>query len=286
MHAIQRHSGMVDFLPGGIMIDHVCWQGQPTACVAVMLPPAQLKALGIERGPGLEPERALRLGLTDSHVADLVRRLHAQVTDGLPLGALYVEALSLTLASYVYERYGAERMAKPPSGPGLSLSHRERLVALIEERMAEPLHLSELAAEVGYSQDHFLRLFRHSFGISPHRYLIVRRIERAKSMLNDDDCSLVEVAFACGFSSQAHFSSTFKQHAGITPGRYRNGGRAESGSVAGRWSRATGLESARERGEPRQEKATDGAKIPSNDVVLMERCPATAASRVAARAWR
>lgn len=108
-YVVQRHGGMVDFLPAGIVIDRVRWRGQPTSCIAVALPPAQLEALGVKRPRRLEPERGIRIGVTDSHVTDLVRRIHARASGGQPLGALYVKGLSLTLASYVYASFGAQR---------------------------------------------------------------------------------------------------------------------------------------------------------------------------------
>jgi AraC family transcriptional regulator len=219
-------------------------------------------------------------------VVDLVRRLHAQASDGQTLGPLYVEGLSVTLASYVYAHFGAERISNPPQGPGLSTTQRERLVALIEDRIAEPLHLTELAAEVGYSQDHFLRLFSASFGLSPHRYVIGRRVERAKSMLKDHGCSLVTVAFACGFSSQAHFSTVFKLHAGVTPGRYRNDGLAESSPFASKERPANDADLVREDGEARGAEAVGLVALPSTSPVPGGACPATLGAKLSAATGR
>jgi AraC family transcriptional regulator len=273
-YVVQRHSGMVDFLPAELVIDRVRWSGQATSCIAVLLPPAQLEALGFEPRRRLEPERGLRIGVTDAHVVDLVRRLEAQAADGQRLGDLYVEGLSLALASYVHAQFVAERASSaPPPGPGLSTSQRERLVALIEARLAEPLHLSELAAEAGYSQDYFLRLFSATFGLSPHRYVTSRRVERAKAMLQDRDVSLVTVAIACGFSSQAHFSTVFKLHAGVTPGKYRNDGRAESDRNA-----SDEMPDAR----VARARAVGLAARPSGSALAVGTCPATLGAQLSA----
>jgi AraC family transcriptional regulator len=231
-YSVQRHTGMVDFLPAGVVLEEVRWRGQPTDCIAVMLPPAQVEAMGLSR-PQLDPARCLRLGLTDAHVVDLARRLHARAAERDASDAPYVRGLSLTLASYVYSHLATERRSSPPPGPGLTAPQRQRLVARIEARLAEPISVSELALEVGYSQDHFLRLFGSSFGLSPHRYVVSRRIERAKAMLEDPSRSLVDVACACGFSSQAHFSTSFKLHVGVSPGRYRQHDATQTRVVAG-----------------------------------------------------
>src|SRR5262245_28962745 len=89
-YVVQRHSAMVDFLPAGLVIDQVRWRGQATSCIAVLLPPAQLEALGFEPQRKPDPQRNLRIGVTDAHVVDLVRRLEAQASNGQQLGELYV----------------------------------------------------------------------------------------------------------------------------------------------------------------------------------------------------
>ena len=92
----------------------------------------------------------------------------------------------------------------------------------VEARLAEDLSLSELAAVVNISPRHFLRLFKRSTGISPHRYVIRRRVERAKVLLSGSDTPLWQVAEACGFAHQQHLSTHFKRLVGVSPGRYRN----------------------------------------------------------------
>jgi AraC family transcriptional regulator len=279
-YSVQRLSGMVDFLPAGVVLDGVRWQGQPTDCIAVVLPPAQLEALGVQR-PQLEPERSLRVGATDAHVVDLVRRLHARACSEDSSDSPYVRGLSLTLASYVYSHFAADRPSSAAPGTGLSASQRQRLVAHIDARLAEPIQMGELAREVGYSQDHFLRLFSSSFGVSPHRYVTARRIERAKSMLEDPQCSLVEVAFACGFSSQAHFSTVFKLHAGVSPGRYRNHGLTPQERRARNQPAASNTEALHEDAADTPSPPRARIAIPS---ALRGTCPATLGSLVTAQA--
>ena len=224
------------------------------SCISVALPPPLLEALGVRRRI-VAPERALRIGVEDSHIVSLVHRLHARASGGQPLVPLHADGLSLALASYVYSHFAGESESTPAPGPRLTLAQRELLVALIEARIAEPIRLVELAAAVGYSQDHFLRLFGASFGLSPHRYVTSRRVEHAKAMLKDPERSLVAVAFACGFSSQAHFNTVFKQRVGITPGRYRSAELAERVRVAGGGPHARGA-------WPDQEREHAGAAPP------------------------
>jgi AraC family transcriptional regulator len=77
-----------------------------------------------------------------------------------------------------------------------------------------------LAAEAGLSPYHFARAFKRSVGSSPHRYVLRRRIERAKYHLAAGELSLAAVALACGFGSQSHFTARFRATTGLTPRQF------------------------------------------------------------------
>lgn len=222
LHHFVRHGGMVDLLPRGTTLHDVEWSGEASSCVSVNFSEAFLRQLFEEDSPGLCLESGPRFNVTDAHIVDLVQRLFVQATFGEPLGRSYAQSLSLTLAAYVCSKYGRRAIAAEP-GNGLPRLEVEKLVAFVEAQLAFDLGLVELATLTGYSPDHFARLFKKSLGVSPHQYLLSRRVERAKTMLRDAKHSLAEVAHACGFSSQAHFSAVFKQHTGVTPGVYRRG---------------------------------------------------------------
>ena len=237
-HRFVRQGGMIDLLPRGIVLEDVSWQGQPSTCVSVNFDGAAIeRLLGVKAS--FEPE-APRLALSDAHVVDLAQRLEAQATAGQPWGALYVEGLSLTLASYLYGRYGIREAGIREAGVreagvqnagarGASSGHdsalpslsSQRLLAFIEEHLGSDIGIATLAALAGYSPDHFARLFKQSFGLSPYQFILQRRVERAKALLRDRSHSIAEVAMLCGFASQAHFHTTFKTRTGVTPGVYR-----------------------------------------------------------------
>jgi AraC family transcriptional regulator len=222
-HVFQRRSGMIDILPAGTRFERVEWKGEPSECISAALTPEHVSAWLDTPQAAFDPDRGLRLALTDPHVVDLVQRLRAQATLGQPWGSLYVESLSLTLASYLYGRYGASARALPESSLGLAQAECERLTAFIEEHLGENISLEHLSKLIGYGPDHFARLFKRAFGEPPHRYVLGRRIERAKAMLRDPSRSILEVALACGFSSQAHLNAAFKARTALTPGAYRKG---------------------------------------------------------------
>ena len=78
-----------------------------------------------------------------------------------------------------------------------------------------------MAAAVNLSPTYFHTLFKTATGISPHDYLIRRRIEAAKELLRDSSVPLSRIAENCGFTNQQHFAKIFKKQTGLTPGRYR-----------------------------------------------------------------
>jgi AraC-like DNA-binding protein len=91
----------------------------------------------------------------------------------------------------------------------------------MERHAEESIKLGDLAMAVGLSRTHFAAQFRAATGYSPCQYLRLRRIERAKQMLSNNEMPLVEVALSVGFQAQAHFSSVFRRITGESPGQWR-----------------------------------------------------------------
>lgn len=105
---------------------------------------------------------------------------------------------------------------------GLAPWQKRRLTELIDSNLDGELRLSYLAEQCGLSVSHFSRSFKRSFGVAVHRYLIARRVERAKFLLRSSSAPLSEIALESGFSDQAAFSRTFRAVAGTSPMRWLN----------------------------------------------------------------
>lgn len=219
-HHFVRDGGMIDLLPKGIVFHELAWEGEPCTCVRVCFESeavARLLGKNVAFEPGI-----VRTALTDAHLVDLVQRLQAQWDGGQPWGPLYVEALSLTLASYVHGRYGSKSRDHAPTEQ-LSRQDLQRLTAFVDEHLARGISLKDLADLVGYSPDHLSRLFKRAIGVTPYQYILDRRVERVKTLLRDRSLSIAKIALRCGFASQAHLNVTFKARTGVTPGAYRSG---------------------------------------------------------------
>ena len=91
----------------------------------------------------------------------------------------------------------------------------------INEYLSHDIKLMDLSALLDMSQFHFGRRFKQSMGVSPHQYLIGRRVERAKQLLKSSDLAIADIALQCGFNSQSHLGKSFRELTGVTPSRYR-----------------------------------------------------------------
>lgn len=105
---------------------------------------------------------------------------------------------------------------------GLAPALKRRLAEYIEAHLEDGLTLDDLAHQAGLSTYHLAKMFRSSFGLPPHRYVNERRIERARSLLRGEAMSLAQIALACGFASQSHFTNAFKAATGLTPRAWRD----------------------------------------------------------------
>jgi AraC family transcriptional regulator len=155
----------------------------------------------------LPPSLGKRGGLHDHAVSEILNLLFAEVESGGRSGTLYAESLAHPTRS-------CRTTILPPR-------KLRGIQDLIESRLEADLTLQELAAEIGYSRSHFLRMFRATTGTTPHRYVLKRRVERARQLLEQAEPSIAEIAFSCGFSSQAHLTLAFRKQFGITPAEYR-----------------------------------------------------------------
>src|SRR5262245_22651109 len=135
---------------------------------------------------------------------------------------LILDSWALILAEILMLRFSshARKHARRSFGqiPCRGLAH---VVDFVEGNLDQDLDLPSLASAATMSVYHFAHRFKETVGLSPHAYVLTRRISRARGMLERRESRLVDVAAACGFSSQAHFTMAFRRVVGVTPGAYR-----------------------------------------------------------------
>jgi AraC family transcriptional regulator len=134
---------------------------------------------------------------------------------------LYADALGGLLAHELLRLHGTRPVKRPVDKGGLAAWQQRRVVAFMEEHLADHISLDALADLVRLSPCHFLRSFKRSFGDPPHRHWIKRRIERAKTLLSNPCVPITEIALEVGFDTPSAFSTTFRRITGHTPTNYR-----------------------------------------------------------------
>ncbi|WP_372783052.1 helix-turn-helix domain-containing protein [Phenylobacterium sp.] len=157
------------------------------------------------------------------HLAAAVRPAFS--TPGAASG-VFLDHVLHALAAHVAHRYGHAadrhgRRPRPPGPVGLAGWQLNRAREMMAGRLDEKVSLRDMAQACGLSVSYFARAFRISTGLPPHRWLLHRRVERAKDLLCRTGLSLSEIALACGFADQSHFTRVFCQMAGTTPAMWR-----------------------------------------------------------------
>jgi AraC family transcriptional regulator len=133
-------------------------------------------------------------------------------------GLALVEAVTAGLGHLLLRHAGVERPRPLRARGGLAAAAKRRVLEMIDVALEIRLTIEMLAREVGLSSAHFARAFRESLGRAPHQYLLARRLERARRLLETTGASLSDIAQRTGFADQAHFTRLFKRAFGTTPG--------------------------------------------------------------------
>lgn len=153
--------------------------------------------------------------LEDPTLFQALQRFHHEAehdTSPLAVQSRYLEVLALLVSRHATPR---------PAPPGIGRERREvhRVRTYLDEHYAEPVSLATLAGLVHWTPYYLLRVFRNEVGLPPHSYLETVRVERARQMVARG-IPLAQIAYDTGFSSQSHFTTTFKRLVGVPPGQY------------------------------------------------------------------
>lgn len=176
-----------------------------------------------ETDPTADPLRALYgRDLLNSSLASVMEGIWRESVRGGRGASLMVDGL-FTMLLGTLDRLadeGAAQRAKAARS-GLDPARLARVTDYVDANLERTIVVRELADVAGMSPFHFSHCFRAATNTSPHRFVTARRVDLGKRLLTDPGLSLAEIAFACGFSNQSHFTKVFKEHMGATPGAYR-----------------------------------------------------------------
>jgi AraC family transcriptional regulator len=171
------------------------------------------------------PESSIRYscGVQDEVINQIGLSVLSEMMSPTAAGRMLVETSSLLLAARLAHSHFETGLIRPPlpSRHGLDVGRLRRVLAYIEEHLADDIAVADLANVACLSIFHFTRAFAATMGVPPHRYVSQRRLENAKAMIAAGRASLSEIALDCQFSSQSSFTRAFRRAVGMTPAEYR-----------------------------------------------------------------
>ena len=175
---------------------------------------------------GMEPRVGFYDPFLEQVAMEIIRALDRRNTTEDPL---YVDQLATAAASHLLRHHANRKDPTTSAAAGIRSqpmlqSTWIHLQTHIEDELDGDLSLTRLAREAGLSPARLTELFAAAKGETPHRYIVARRIERAKQLLISTQFSIAEIALRTGFSSQSHLSDVFKRITGETPKVFRSAG--------------------------------------------------------------
>jgi AraC family transcriptional regulator len=157
----------------------------------------------------------------DAFVTAMAKQLRTAMESEREMAPAYADALATAIACRVTSpAVVGRRIRAEPRVTALSSRQLATLERHVDGQLGRAIQLSELAALFGISPWHFMRRFHVSHGMSPHQYVIDRRLARAQALLRETDKTITETATAIGMT-HSHFSRTFRRRFGVSPREFR-----------------------------------------------------------------
>ena len=183
---------------------------------------ASLDELAFDQG--MRPTSGLALtpwGSQDKALFGLANALLDQVERADERSNLFIDHIALAFHAHVIESYGNVAAPVRSNAGKLSPWQLRRVLDFMAVHLNDDPTIAELAQQCGLSPGYFARAFRQTIGITPHQWLVRKRIERARALLLGSALGLAEIAVMCGFVDQSHFTRVFAKFEGDSPGRWR-----------------------------------------------------------------
>lgn len=209
-----RLHGQFCVVPGG---SSTRWTlSRPARSLLLRLAPSLWRDTAHSLGSGSGDQLAPAIHIRDAQVERIGWMMQAEERDGFPGGRLFADGLASALAA----RLLALQSRKPPAAvPARALPawRLRQVLEYIEAHLERDLRLAELAAVAGFSVSHFKPLFKQATGLPAHRFVLERRVERARTLLQEGRRGISDIAQACGFSHASHMARSLRRSLGATP---------------------------------------------------------------------
>ncbi|MBW4481849.1 MAG: AraC family transcriptional regulator [Tildeniella torsiva UHER 1998/13D] len=215
----KRNDGDIAIIPADV--PHRCNWNASVQFMVLAIEPALLQHVGqdwvncdrIELIPQFMTQQ-------DALIQGILLALRQELELGGIGGYLLTDSLKTALAIHLLRNYCTTSPKLSSYSEGLSQVKLALVTDYIHDHLQQDLSLKEIAAIAQISQYHFSRLFKKKMGITLHQYILQRRIEKAKELLQHSHLSISDIALRVGFCDQSHLTRSFKQIVGITPKQF------------------------------------------------------------------
>lgn len=136
---------------------------------------------------------------------------------------IFLDHILQALNCHFFCSYGGVKVPTPRFQGGLSAPQMRRATEFLEAHLDGNIALQQVAEICELSESHFARAFKQTFRMPPYRWLIERRVDRARDMMTNSRLPLADIAIQCGFADQSALNRSFKRIHGVTPGIWRRG---------------------------------------------------------------
>jgi AraC family transcriptional regulator len=160
-------------------------------------------------------------GTRDPQLAHFCREFRAELEQENIGSRLYAESLAIQLALYLLRHYSITSPGNDVGAGRLPAHKLRRAIEYMSDQLHEELSLEGIANALSMSAFHFAHLFKQTTGLSPYRYVIELRLERAKSLLRSTDLPITEIAQRVGYCNNSRFAVAFHRATGVTPRDFR-----------------------------------------------------------------
>lgn len=222
-----RHANLPPVAPGGLCIfdlqtSPIAFIHEPFDFSRFYMARTTLDDLAYDHGlPRVSDLQIPEFGHPDPVIQHLALAVIARCKMlGGEVDSLFADWIALAFHTHVVRTYGEVREPKPWRS-GLTPRRLRYISEWMSERLADPLSIPVIAAQIDMAPGHFARAFRQATGEPPHQWLMRRRIERAKELLRSQDMTLAEIALVCGFVDQSHLTRVFSRREKLPPGAWR-----------------------------------------------------------------
>ena len=160
--------------------------------------------------------------INDPNLEYIFRLLLSEIQAGNQNGKLFIDNIVSILTFHFVKNYSREQSSELVENvSGFTSKELKKAFYYIDKNMSENFKITKLAEEFGISKFSFIKRFKSSTNITPHQFIIKKKLERSKNFLKEGSLSLTDITYMLNFSDQSHFSNSFKKMYGITPLEFR-----------------------------------------------------------------